>query len=106
MPGTTGVVWSLDEIAGLASQKFFCDDLAQAIALAQAESGFKPFCVSANNISGMANYSEDSGLWQMNDLRKNLDFEFGSGGNKDLQLKVGVKLCVDEALKSQGQNKI
>ena len=34
------------------------------------------------------------------------DFEFGSGGNKDLQLKVGVKLCVDEALKSQGQNKI
>ena len=83
MPGTTGVVWSLDEIAGLASQKFFCDDLAQAIALAQAESGFKPFCVSANNISGMANYSEDSGLWQMNDLRKNLDFEFGSGDRQD-----------------------
>lgn len=79
LPGTEGVVWSIDEVAGLASQRFSCEDLAQAIALAYAESGFRLFCVSANNIAGMANYSEDSGLWQMNDLRKNLNFEYGSG---------------------------
>jgi len=83
LPGTTGVVWSIDEVAGLASQKFSCEDLAQVIALASAESGFKPFCVSANNVSGTANYSEDSGLWQMNDLRKNLEFEYGTGGGQD-----------------------
>jgi hypothetical protein len=34
------------------------------------------------------------------------DFEFGSGGNKNLQIKIGVKFCVDEALKSQGSDKI
>ena len=83
LPGTTGVVWSIDEVAGLASQKFSCDDLSRAIALAAAESGLKPFCVSANNISGRANYSEDSGLWQMNDLRKNLEFEYGGGVHQD-----------------------
>ena len=83
LPGTTSVVWSIDEIAGLASQKFSCGDLAEVIALASAESGFKPFCVSANNILGMADYSEDSGLWQMNDLRKNLEFEYGSGVGQD-----------------------
>ena len=83
LPGTTGVVWPIDEIAGLASQKFSCENLVQVIALAYAESGFKPFCVSANNISGSTNYSEDSGLWQMNDLRKNLNFEYGSGKNQD-----------------------
>lgn len=83
LPGTTGVVWSMEEVAGLASQRFSCEDLAEAIALASVESGFRPFCVSANNISGMTNYSEDSGLWQMNDLRKNLNFEYGSGARQD-----------------------
>jgi len=76
------VVWSIDEIAGLASQKFSCEDLAEAVALASAESSFRPFCVSANDIPGEV-YSEDAGLWQVNDLRKNLDFEYGRGGNQD-----------------------
>ncbi|MEI7998339.1 MAG: transglycosylase SLT domain-containing protein [Candidatus Omnitrophota bacterium] len=83
LPGTEGVVWSIDEVAGLASQKFSCDDLAQAIALAYAESGFKPFCVSANSTPGMKNYSEDCGLWQMNDLREDLNFEYGSDSRED-----------------------
>jgi len=83
LPGTTGFVWSMEEVAALASQKFSCEDLTEAIALAAAESGLNPFCVSANNISGMNNYSEDSGLWQMNDFRKNLNFEYGSGDRQD-----------------------
>ncbi|MDE2027417.1 MAG: transglycosylase SLT domain-containing protein [Candidatus Omnitrophica bacterium] len=79
LPGTTEAVWPIDEVAGLASQKFSCEDLAEAIALAHAESGFKPFCVSSNGRPGTAGYSEDAGLWQMNDLRKNLSFEYAAG---------------------------
>lgn len=73
-PGTTTPVWTIDQVAALASRVFSCTDLKQAIAVAYAESGFRPNCVSTNSDSA---HSQDTGLWQMNDLRRNLFFQYG-----------------------------
>lgn len=73
-PGTGTPVWTIDQVASLASRAWSCQDLAEAIALAHAESQFRPYCVSTNTDG-----SQDTGLWQINDLRKNLFFWLGMG---------------------------
>ncbi|HVO61695.1 MAG TPA: hypothetical protein VMT53_12225 [Terriglobales bacterium] len=85
--GTT--VWTIDQVADLASRSFSCDDgsLAQAIALAYAESGFDTQNVSHNAANPTYNCkiaNDDYGLWQMNDCRANLFWDYGKGPQQTL----------------------
>jgi hypothetical protein len=96
--GTDKPVWTIDKVAALASRVFSCDNdvLAQAIALAYAESGFSPNCISDNAANPGNNCqiaSHDSGLWQMNDCRANLFWNYGNDGGIQQSLNPKAQKC-------------